>query len=71
MINVLLELLSLLDRDLTYVLDIVKRALQVRREKLIIHMGDWNFDPLQNISGTFGRGPYLPHNLTRKYYFEG
>jgi hypothetical protein len=32
MINVLLELLSLLDRDLTYVLDFVKRALQVRKE---------------------------------------
>jgi hypothetical protein len=30
MMNVLLELLSLLDRDLTYVLDIVKRALQVK-----------------------------------------
>ncbi|CAF5034501.1 unnamed protein product, partial [Rotaria sp. Silwood1] len=29
MTNILLELLSLLDRDLTYVLDIVKRALQV------------------------------------------
>ncbi|CAF1403393.1 unnamed protein product [Adineta steineri] len=29
--NVLLELLSLLDRDLTYVLDIVKRALQVKK----------------------------------------
>jgi hypothetical protein len=28
--NVLLELLSLLDRDLTYVLDVVKRALQVK-----------------------------------------
>ncbi|CAF4980116.1 unnamed protein product, partial [Rotaria magnacalcarata] len=28
--NILLELLSLLDRDLTYVLDVVKRALQVR-----------------------------------------
>ncbi|CAF0893264.1 unnamed protein product [Rotaria sordida] len=31
MTNVLLELLSLLDRDLTYVLDIVKRALQVKK----------------------------------------
>ena len=30
MMNVLLELLSLLDRDLTYVLDVVKRALQVK-----------------------------------------
>ncbi|CAF4282830.1 unnamed protein product [Rotaria sp. Silwood2] len=31
MMNILLELLSLLDRDLTYVLDIVKRALQVKK----------------------------------------
>ena len=31
MMNVLLELLSLLDRDLTYVLDVVKRALQVKK----------------------------------------
>jgi hypothetical protein len=31
MTNVLMELLSLLDRDLTYVLDIVKRALQVKK----------------------------------------
>ena len=31
-LNILLELLSLMDRDLTYVLDIVKRALQVSRE---------------------------------------
>ncbi|CAF5044068.1 unnamed protein product [Rotaria magnacalcarata] len=29
--NILLELLSLLDRDLTYVLDVVKRALQVKK----------------------------------------
>lgn len=29
--NILIELLSLLDRDLTYVLDIVKRALQVKK----------------------------------------
>ena len=29
--NLLVELLSLLDRDLTYVLDIVKRALQVKK----------------------------------------
>jgi hypothetical protein len=31
MMNVLLELLSLLDRDLTYVLDVVKRALHVKK----------------------------------------
>lgn len=31
MMNILLELLSLLDRDLTYVLDVVKRALQVKK----------------------------------------
>jgi hypothetical protein len=31
MMNVLNDLLSLLDRDLTYVLDIVKRALQVKK----------------------------------------
>jgi hypothetical protein len=35
MMNILVELLSLLDRDLTYVLDIVKRALQVREEERI------------------------------------
>lgn len=29
--NILIELLTLLDRDLTYVLDIVKRALQVKK----------------------------------------
>lgn len=29
--NILVELLTLLDRDLTYVLDIVKRALQVKK----------------------------------------
>ena len=36
MMNILLELLSLLDRDLTYVLDIVKRALQVNNQNIFI-----------------------------------
>jgi hypothetical protein len=31
MINLQLELMSLLDRDLTHVLDVVKRALQVKK----------------------------------------
>ena len=35
MLNVLVELLSLLDRDLTYVQDIVKRALQVSRKRRV------------------------------------
>lgn len=41
MLNVLLELLTLLDRDLTYVLDIVKRALQVK--KIGIHNSSFFF----------------------------
>jgi len=38
MMNILLELLSLLDKDLTYVLDIVKRALQVDSKKRQVNM---------------------------------